>query len=86
MIVPPEVLQEFLELEKNFPLPLEPMHGWCSSRDEGGHGHCRFCGHTVYRGDPVVGCYLGRASTVFCPACVADNPELFKEWLAPRAE
>lgn len=60
-------------------LPLEPMHGWRSSPDEGGHGHCCFCMHTIYRGDPVVGCYLKYISTVFCPVCVADNPELFRE-------
>jgi hypothetical protein len=42
----------------------------------------------VLRGDPVVGCYLEYISVVFCPECVADNPELFREWLAaaPRAD
>ncbi len=36
-------------------LPLEPMHGWRSSRDEGGHTHCECCCATIYRNDPVVG-------------------------------
>ena len=65
-------------------LPLEPLHGWRSSPDEGGHTHCEFCGLTIYRGDPVVGCYLEYVSTVFCQACVGDNPRLFREWLATR--
>jgi hypothetical protein len=68
----------------SFPLPLEPLHGWRSSKDEGGHTHCRCCSKTICRGDPVVGCYLEHVSRVFCPECVADNPQLFREWLATR--
>lgn len=45
-----------------------------------------FCSHTIYRGDPVVGCYLKYTSIVFCLNCVADNQELFQGWLAPRTE
>ena len=86
MVAPPEALEDLLKYPEDFPLPLEPMHGWRSSRDEGGHGHCRFCSHTVYRGDPVVGCYLKYVSVIFCPTCVADNPELFKKWLASGTE
>ena len=65
-------------------MPLEPMHGWRSSPDEGGHSHGEFCAATIYRCNPVVGCYLEYVSTVFCPDCVRDNPELFREWLASR--
>lgn len=79
---------EAMEMLRDCPqmlrLPLEPMHGWRSSPDEGGHTHCTFCGATIYPGDPVVGCYLEYVSTVFCPECVRDNPELFHEWLTNR--
>jgi hypothetical protein len=81
---PAHVLATFREHPQLLRLPLEPLHGWRSSPDEGGHTHCAFCGHTIYRGDPVVGCYLEYVSTVFCPACVRDNPGLFHEWLASR--
>lgn len=77
-------LEQFREFPDLLKLPLEPMHGWRSSPDEGGHTHCWFCAETIYRGDPVVGCYHEFVSVVFCPACVADNPELFREWLATR--
>src|SRR5205823_3380712 len=55
---PAHVLKTFREYPQLMRLPLDPMHGWRSSPDEGGHTHCAFCGHTVQRGDPVVGCYL----------------------------
>ena len=80
-----ELLDRISQDPKNFPLPLEPMHGWRSSPDEGGHTHCECCFCRIYRGDPVVGRYLEYVSVVFCPECVADNPELFRQWLAsPR--
>ena len=82
--VPARVLARLRERPDHFPLPLEPPHGWRSAPDEGGHTHCESCGATVTPGDPVVGCYLEFVSVVFCPACVADNPELFREWLASR--
>jgi hypothetical protein len=82
--VPARVLERIRERSQDFPLPLEPLHGWRSSPDEGGHTHCASCYATIYPGDPVVGCYLKYVSVVFCPACVADNPELFRVWLAPR--
>ena len=82
--VPRDLLDDTRERPQHFPLPLETMHGWRSSPDEGGHTHCRSCGVTIHRGDPVVGCYLKYVSKVFCPECVADNPELFREWLASR--
>jgi hypothetical protein len=53
-----EVLQRIREYPQHFPLPLEPLHGWRSSPDEGGHTHCENCGRTILRGDPVVGRYL----------------------------
>lgn len=84
MKIPACVLNQIRERPQHFPLPLEPMHGWRSAPDEGGHTHCECCGHTIYRGDPVVGCYLKYVSKVFCPECVADNPQLFREWLATR--
>jgi hypothetical protein len=84
MKIPVRVLERIQERPQNFPLPLEPMHGWRSSPDEGGHTHCESCCRTIYRGDLVVGCYLEYVSVVFCPECVADNPELFPLWLAPR--
>lgn len=74
---------EYLEHYKILPHSLEAMHGWRSSRDERGHSHCKCCSATIYRGDPVVGCYLEYVSVVFCPECVADNPEQFAEWIAP---
>jgi hypothetical protein len=82
MRVPAHVLQTFHEYPQTLRLPLEPMHGWRSAPDEGGHTHCASCGHTIYPGDEVVGCYSEYVSTVFCPECVADNRELFREWLA----
>jgi hypothetical protein len=75
-------MKVFRDYPQTLRLPLEPLHGWRSSPDEGGHTHCAFCAHTIYPGDLVVGCYLKCTSTVFCPECVADNPELFHEWLA----
>ncbi|MBO0697586.1 MAG: hypothetical protein J2P46_04265 [Zavarzinella sp.] len=84
MKVPSEVLERLRKYPQHFPLPLEPMHGWRSAPDEGGHTHCESCRGTIYPGDPVVGCYLRYVSVVFCPACVIDNPGLFREWLAPR--
>ena len=81
-----EVLVRIREYPQHFPLPLEPMHGWRSAPDEGGHPHCECCCRTIYRGDPVVGRYLEYVSVVFCPDCVADNPELFREWLASQPE
>ncbi len=65
------------------PHTLEPMHGWRSSQNQGGHCHCQCCFATIYRGDRVVGCYLKYVSVVFCPECVADNPVQFAEWIAP---
>jgi len=85
MKMPDRVLKRIQERPQDFPLPLEPMHGWRSTRDEGGHTHCEVCAHTIYRGDPVVGCYLQYISIVFCPVCVADNQDLFREWLRPNA-
>ncbi|MCE9533195.1 MAG: hypothetical protein K8T89_19025 [Planctomycetes bacterium] len=82
--VPARVLDRIREQPQSFPLPLEPMHGWRSSPDEGDHTHCECCAATIYRGDPVVGCYLKYVSVVFCEECVADNTELFREWLASR--
>jgi|GEM_PF-4346825 len=84
MKAPAEILETFRQHPQCLVLPLEPMHGWRSSPDEGDHTHCWFCGHTIYRGDPAVGCYLKYTSTMFCPTCVADNPELFREWLATK--
>jgi hypothetical protein len=84
MKVPDHVLQTFREYPQTLRLPLEPMHGWRSSPDEGGHTHCECCCATIYKGDSVVGCYLKYISRVFCPECVADNPELFRGWLAAR--
>jgi hypothetical protein len=84
MKAPAEILETFRKYPSYLVLPLEPMHGWRSSPDEGDHTHCKFCRCTIYRGDPVVGCYLEYVSTAFCPTCVADNPELFREWLATR--
>jgi hypothetical protein len=84
MKAPDWKLEQFRKHPNLLKLPLEPMHGWRSSPDEGGHTHCWFCGETIYRGDPVVGCYHKFVSRVFCPACVADNPELFREWMAAR--
>jgi hypothetical protein len=82
MKVPDQVLEWFRKRPQFFPLPLEPMHGWRSSPDEGGHTHCPSCGATIYPGDPVVGCYLKYVSVVFCPQCVGDNPDLFRLWLS----
>jgi hypothetical protein len=82
MKMPSERLQLLREYPDMLRLPLEPMHGWRSSPDEGGHTHCHSCNRRIFRGDPVVGCYLEYVSTVFCPECVADNPELFNGWLA----
>jgi hypothetical protein len=80
-----KISAELLELIRKYPqylpLPLEPLHGWRSSPDEGGHTHCRCCGLTILPGDPVVGRYHEYTSVVFCPECVGDNPELFREWL-----
>ena len=84
MKMPADVLERLRKCPESFPLPLERMHGWRSSPDEGGHTHCESCRTTIYRGDPVVGCYLEYVSVVFCPICVDDNPELFREWQAPR--
>jgi hypothetical protein len=84
MKVPVEVLERIRERPQHFPLPLEPVHGWRSAPDEGDHTHCQSCGVKIWRGDPVVGTYLKYVSVVFCPECVADNPELFREWLAPK--
>lgn len=81
---PTHALESLLKRPQRLRLPLEPMHGWRSSPDEGDHSHCAFCGYTIYRGDPVVGCYLEYVSTIFCHECVDDNPELFREWLASR--
>ena len=82
--VPQRFLDRIREYPQHIPLPLEPMHGWRSAPDEGGHTHCEACHHTIYIDDPVVGCYLEYISKVFCPTCIADNPDLFREWLAPR--
>ncbi len=79
-----EVLERMRKYPQHFPLPLQPMHGWRSSPDESGYTHCECCCRTIYRGDPVVGRYLKYVSVVFCPECVADNPEMFRQWLAPR--
>lgn len=84
MKAPAHVLEKLRRYPQMLRLPLEPTHGWRSSPDEGDHSHCEFCSKTIYRGDPVVGCYLKYVSTVFCPTCVTDNPELFREWLASR--
>lgn len=78
------VFDRVREGPQHFPLPLEPMHGWRSAPDEGGHTHCENCRYTIHRGDPVVGRYLEYVSVVFCPACVADNPEVFRGWLSTR--
>lgn len=75
--VPDSILERLRRNAPHFPLPLEPMHGWRSSPDEGGHTHCESCRATISLGDPVVGCYLTYVSVVFCPECVRDNPELF---------
>jgi hypothetical protein len=83
MKVPTAVLERIRKYPQYFPLPLEPMHAWRSSPDEGGHTHCESC-CAIGRGDSVVGRYLQYTSVVFCPACVSDNPELFREWLASR--
>ena len=82
--VPTHVLDRIRERPQDFPLPLEAIHEWRSSPDEGGHTHCEACAATIYRGDPVVGCYLRYVSVVFCPDCMRDNPELFREWLASQ--
>ena len=82
--VPRHVLDLIHKYPQHFPLPLEPMHGWRSAPDDGGHAHCMSCAVTIEIGDPVVGCYLKYVSIVFCPECVTDNPLLFREWLAPR--
>ncbi len=84
MKIPAGVRDRIRQEPQHFPRPLEPMHGWRSAPDEGGHTHCESCFHTIYRGDPVVGCYLKYVSKVFCPECVADNPQLFREWMASR--
>ena len=80
----PVVPQYVIDDMRNYPyrLPLEPRHGWRSSPDERGHGHCKSCGITIYPGDPVVARYLEYVSISFCMACVADNPELFAQWIA----
>jgi hypothetical protein len=85
MKIPVHVLEMFRNNPQMLRLPLEPMHGWRSSPDEGGHTHCASCGRTICPGDPVMGFYLEYVSTVFCPTCVADNKELFREWLARRS-
>ncbi len=85
MIMTPEILERVVEWGKIVPQSLEAIHGWRSSRNEGGHSHCQCCFATICRGDPVVGCYLKYVSVVFCPECVADNPEQFAEWIAPSS-
>ena len=77
-----EELERISECHKIRPHSLEPKHGWRSSHDEGGHSHCQCCSATNYRGDPCVGCYLKYISVVFCPECVADNPDQFREWIS----
>ena len=74
-----EVLERLPKYSLSF--PMEPMHGWRSAPDDGDHTHCENCCCTIYRGDPVVGCYLEYISVVFCPECVNDNPKLFRQWL-----
>ena len=56
--VPRRFLEYLRENPDWLPLPLEPMHGWRSAPDEGGHTHCEACHHTIHIDDPVVGCYL----------------------------
>ncbi|MCE9568277.1 MAG: hypothetical protein K8U57_40270 [Planctomycetes bacterium] len=63
-------------------LPLLPLHGWKSSPHDGDHVHCRSCCRTIYLGDAVVGTYLKNVSIVFCPQCVAENPDVFSRWLS----
>jgi hypothetical protein len=82
--IPADVLDWVRRDPKRFPMPFEPMHGWRSAPDDGGHTHCQGCSATIERGDLVVGRYLEFISIVFCPTCVADNPEQFREWLAVR--
>jgi hypothetical protein len=82
--MPAHALEMIRKHPESLRLPLEPMHDWRSSPDEGGHTHCASCAATIYPGDQVVGCYLEYLSTVFCPECVEDNPDLFREWLARR--
>lgn len=85
MKMPAWILEQLrAENPRHFPLPLEPLHGWRSSKDERGHTHCSCCSKTIVPGDPVVGCYLEYVSRVFCPERVADNPQLFREWLSTR--
>jgi hypothetical protein len=81
MKMPAHLLRMLEENPDMLILPLESIHGWRTSPDEGNHTHCCSCGRTIFPGDLVVGCYLEYISTVFCPACVDDNPELFREWL-----
>ena len=78
-----ETLEWAVEWGEIGPHSLEPMHGWRSSHDERGHSHCLCCFATIYRGDPIVGRYLKYVSAVFCPECVADNPDQFREWSSP---
>jgi hypothetical protein len=81
---------EVLKRMREYPdsLPSEPLHGWRSAPDEGGHTHCENCTDTIYIGDPVVGTYLEFISIVFCAECVADNRGLLWEWMGqdPLAE
>ena len=77
-----EIIERVVEWGKIVPHSLEPMHGWRSSHDEGGHTHCQNCSATIHRGDPVVGRYLQYISVVFCPECMTDNPQQFAEWIA----
>ena len=86
MKVPKHVLKRFRDHPGLLRLPLEPMHEWRSSPDEGAYTYCASCSEVIYRGDPVVGCYLEYISVVFCPDCVADNPGRFSRWLRPLRE
>lgn len=81
MKIPRRVVEQLRKNSEMLRLPLEPFHGWRSSPDEGRHTHCECCAKLIYRGDPVVGCYLEFVSTVFCPECVRDNPDVFREWM-----
>jgi hypothetical protein len=85
MKIPRSVLARLGEFPDLLRLPLEPMHPWRSSPDEGGHTHCESCHAAIFPGDPVVGCYSEYVGTVFCRACVVDNPESFRRWLASRS-